>query len=185
MWTFFSQERQLASTSPLPADNITLAEPPHHKWMKICLLFFLLQLTRLPTLSTINRAWLFCTHLFRGLPGAALAEAPVLGVRSASPNRWPSRCNGKVLSRALSFYQQGLDWWRHSSFQVRGHSSKIMPFILSCKCLHIWKMCLVFSYSEIFVYLATANNLASEIIHPYRMQPNHRSLNRVNVFFPV
>lgn len=45
VWTFFSQERQLASASP--ADNTTLAAPPLHKWMKICLLFFLLQWTRL------------------------------------------------------------------------------------------------------------------------------------------
>lgn len=119
-----AKNSSLPALQPLPADNTTLAAPPLRKLLKICLLFSLsplLQLTRLSTVSTINPAWLFRTHLFRELPIAVLAGAPDLGVRSASPDRWSSRCYGKVLCRAFSFHQQGLDWWRHSSFQVRGH----------------------------------------------------------------
>lgn len=56
-----------------------------------------------------------------------------------------------------------------------------MPFILSCKCLHIVECSVVFSYSEISLFLATANNLASDIIHPYRMQPNQLPIDVVDI----
>lgn len=87
VWMFFSQEWLLASASPLPADNTTLAAPPLHKLIKICLLFFiLLQLTSPHTLSAINPELLSCTN-FRSFPRAVIKFEPILGFQLASPDK--------------------------------------------------------------------------------------------------